>query len=218
MPTRMAAAAVLEFGWSGTVTDIDPTLAAALPPNTELQLGAPAFVHMKFESATQDTLPGDPQEADYQGAITEFVLVAGEFVFRQQVSPAENTILLLVQPGFAIYEPVTTVDAAPALPGNPLIDGDVFFVSSTNPLPDDSLPLVSPDPDPLAVPKWDSANAGILDDYGNVLIDLTLTEICTGACQPLTTGGDPVPVGGGAGWLVLTLLLGGARMARSGQA
>ncbi len=75
MAPRAGWAAEIEFGWSGTVSSVDPGLAAALPPGSGIEPGATAFVAFVFESTTPDADPL-PTTGDYQGALLSWTLRA----------------------------------------------------------------------------------------------------------------------------------------------
>lgn len=167
-----AAAEIIEFAWSGTVSSVDPDFAAALPAGSGVALGAEAFVRVEFESTTPDQ---DPSEStgDYIGAITSFALRAGSLVFTQQVAAPSNSIVVFSDPLFGFYEPLTTVDPSTPIAGFPELTGDVFFVPlSTQQIPDDSLLLTIPDP-----VEWRTAASGVLDSTGAVLLDVKLDAI-----------------------------------------
>lgn len=199
-------AAEVEFGWTGTVTAVDPTLAAALPPGSGIEVGADIWVNYVFESTTSDG-NSDPTVGEYPGALLNWNVYIGNYWFRHDASGSTNIIgiLLLNDPyggDVTVYEPVDSVISRPPLPGLPTLESDVFFLHYTSDkLPNDNLPLT-----PLVPSSWDQAYGGIFDASGPTkVIDFDLVAVCTGSCQPA----QPVPLGAGAA-LSGTLLLSGA--------
>jgi hypothetical protein len=203
-----APAAEIEFGWSGTVTVVDPSLAAALPPDSGIAPGGNAWVAFVFESTTPDANP-DPSRGDYPGALVSWTLQVGNFVFTRDASGPTNQIEILRDPLVTLYEPASSVVATPLIPGFSNVESDVLFLSfQESALPNDALPL-----SPLDPADWDDSIAGILDPAtGDPLIDIELTAICTGACQPPLP--NPVPMLGPLGRSVaaIGLLLTGAAL------
>jgi hypothetical protein len=164
-----AAGERIVFAWSGTVSSVDPDFAAALPADSGVIPGADAFVRFEFESTTPDQ---DPSESagDYVGAITSFALRAGSLIFVQRIDAPANTIVIVSDPLFGFYEPLTTVDPSTPIAGFQDLKGDVFFIPiSTQQIPDDSLLLTIPDP-----VEWSTAASGVLDPAGAVLLDVRL--------------------------------------------
>jgi hypothetical protein len=205
-----APAAEIEFGWSGTVIVVDPSLAAALPPDSGIAPGANAWVAFVFESTTPDANP-DPSHGDYPGALVSWTLQVGSFVFTRDAGGPTNQIEILRDPLLTVYQSASSVVATPPLPGFPTVESDVLFLSfEPSPLPSDELPLA-----PLDPAVWDDSLAGILDPAtGDPLIDIDLTAICTGACQPPLP--EPVPMLGPLAHCVaaIALLLTGAACLR----
>jgi hypothetical protein len=205
-----AHAETLEFGWSGTVSAVDPAFAAALPAGSGITLGSPAFVRFHFESTTPDQDPSTTA-GDYAGALTSFRLQVGSLEFTQQLEAPSNSIVVVSDPLFAFYEPQTSIDPSSPISGFPDLRGDVLFIPNTvEQIPDDSLFLTPPDP-----PLWSTASSAVLDPGGAVLLDVQLDAICVGACQPPDLGA-PVPALGGYGLALLAAGIGtiGYRAAR----
>jgi hypothetical protein len=201
-------AAVIEVGYEGTIQGLDAGFAATLPPGSPIYVGAPVIINYAFESTTSDTDASDTSGI-YSGAITSFTIYVGAQVFDHDAGGAFNEIDVFLEGLLTIYQPVDSVIASPPLPGFPVLEADVIFVSvAGSPLPDDSLPLDLPDPADTA---WDSAEAGISDDVKTLLIDIELTSKCSGACAVPTPGPAPVP-SGGASWLTVVLMIVGAGM------
>ena len=194
-----STAAEVEFGWTGTVTSVDPGLAAALPPGSGIQAGATAWGSYRFESTTPDANPVDPTDGDYQGALVGWTLQVGTYLFTHGPAGPTNEIGVFLDPLLTTYGPIDSVIATPALPGAPTLEADVFFLSLTGgQLPDDSLLLSPPDP-----ADWDVASAGVFEVGVGQLIDIDLDATCLGPCAV------PVPVlPWAAGGLAVSLLLG----------
>ncbi len=185
-----ASAAVVQVGYEGVVQEVNPALAALLPPGTPVVLDAPVVVNFDFESTTPDTDP-DNGSGVYTGAITNFTIAIGGQIFSHRVAGPKNEIDILIDPLLTIYQPVDSVVGVPELPGYPVLEADVIFIAAqASPLADDSLPLVAPDP---VDPDWPTSEAALYDDMNMLLIDINLTSKCAGAC-PIV--GVPVPVGG----------------------
>jgi len=191
----LAAAAQVEFGWSGTVTSVNPAFAAALPPGSGISVGAQAWVVYVFESTTPDASPGDPMLGDYQGALVSYRLQVGGLVFSRAPGTLPNEIVVVPQTGFESYQALSAVDASQPIPGFSVLDSDVFFISQMGGgiLTGDSLPLTPFDP--LA---WDLATTGLTDGASTTLLDVELGAVCLGVCQP-STPPSPVPLGWGSG-------------------
>jgi hypothetical protein len=208
-------AAEIEFGWQGTVTAVDASLAAALPPGSGIEVGADAWVKYVFESTTPDA-DSDPTVGDYQGALVSWTTRVGGYTFRHDPAGSKNAIGIAIIDDFfgptTLYEPVDSVISTPPLPGSPTPFGEVFFIDySANKLPDDSLPTA-----PLEPGTWDESATGIFDagcTGCDPLIDINLTAVCLGSCQPSLQPPD-VPLGA-AGGLSALLLLSGAGYLRS---
>ncbi len=176
LSAERASAVEIEFGWSGTVAEVEAGLAAALPPGSGVTVGAPVFVRYTFESTTPDS-DGLPMLGDYQNAVVRWSLQVGDYVFTQDAAPLINQILVLFEFGLVIYEAVDSVVASPPLPGQSNLESDVFFLSfNSGQLPSDDLPLSQLDLDPTDT-GWDTAAAGILDGMGTILIDVDLDAI-----------------------------------------
>lgn len=200
LPFESASAAEIEFGWSGTVINVEAGFAAALPPGSGVTVGAPVFVKYVFESTTPD-IDISGTLGDYPNALVSWSLQVGDFIFTQDAGGATNEIDVVLQMGLVIYEAIESVVASPPIPGQTNLESDVFFLSLTSgQLPNDSLPLVQSELDPTD-PGWDIASTGILDGAGTLLIEADLDAICTGACQPPLP--VTVPSGGGTGLVVV---------------
>lgn len=173
-----AHAEVLEFGWYGTVAQIDPTFASALPIGSNILVGSPTFVRYEFETTTPDqdlTTTG----GNYIGALTSFTIRIGTFSFTKRIGGASNTILLLAETFFRFYESVTSVDPSSPIPSYPDLRGDVLFEPSMPvQISNDDLLLTVPDPD-----LWATASSGVLSPSGAVLLDVDLLAVCVGSCQ-----------------------------------
>lgn len=195
-------AAEIEFGYKGTVTVVDASFAASLPPGSGVVVGAPIWVTYSFESTTPDSDP-DSSLGSYVDAIQSWTLYVGDYTFTHDPGGAVNEISVLFEFGATIYESVDGVQATPSIPGQSSLESDVLFVGLLSPLADDSLPVTQPDP---ASPDWGQADAGLFDGAGTTLIDIDLTEICSSPCAPTA---QSVPLGG-SGVLALMLLLSGA--------
>jgi hypothetical protein len=213
LTAESASAAEIEFGWSGTVSSLDPALAAVLPPGSGVLPGANGWVRYVFESTTADADPGDPDTGAYPGALRSWSLQVGSYLFRFDAGGSVNTIDVLIDPFLTLYEATASVTATPPLSGFPALNSDVLFLSlQSDALPDDSLLLSPPDP---TDPKWDIPAAAIIDPAtATTLIDIDLTAICTGACQPGPPSPPvPMPVPGAAiAVLGAGLVLCGSRM------
>ena len=101
-----SSAAVIKFGWSGTVSSLAPAFAAALPAGSSIAVGAPAFVRFDFESTTPDQNAAT-NTGNYPGALRSYTLQFGTFAFTQQVGGPVNTINTFSDPIFGFYEPIT---------------------------------------------------------------------------------------------------------------
>ena len=204
------SAAIVETGYTGSIDEIDATLAAALPPGSAIYVGAPVIVNYAYESTTPDTDP-DPTSGIYTGAITSFTFYIGTQVFEHEVGGPVNEIDVLFDSLLNIYQPVDSVVASPPLPIAATLEGDViFFAANESPLTDDSL---IPPPAP-GDPGWASAEAAITDDMSNLLINVVLETQCAGGCPPPTAA--PVPATPRA-LLVLAFAFVGAWAMRSRQ-
>ena len=200
----LAAAAQVEFGWSGTVTSVNPAFAAALPPGSGISVGTPAWVVYVFESTTPDLSPGDPMLGDYQGALASYRLQVGSLVFSRTPGSPPNEIVVLPQTGLESYQALSAVDASQPIAGFSVLDSDVFFISQMGGgiLAGDSLPVTPLDP--LA---WDVATTGLTDGASTTLLDIELGAICLGACQP-SAPPSPVPLGLGSGLAAMLAVAG----------
>jgi hypothetical protein len=184
--TGAASAEVLEFGWSGTVSSLDPSFVAALPAGSGVTLGSQAWARFEFESTTPDSDPS-LSTGDYVGALISFRLRVGSIEFTQQTENPSNSIIVFSDPLFGFYEPQTTADASSPIQGFPDLKADVLFIPvSPTQIPDDSLVLTIPDP-----VDWSTASSAVLDPNGAVLLDVQLEAICVGPCQ---SSGGPWPV------------------------
>lgn len=176
LSAERASAVEIEFGWSGTVAEVEAGLAAALPPGSGVTVGAPVFVRYTFESTTPDSHEL-PMLGDYQDAVVSWSLQVGDYVFTQDGALSTNQIVVLFEFGLVIYEAVDSVVASPPLPGQSNLESDVFFLSfNSSQLLNDDLPLSQLDLDPTDI-GWDTAAAGILDGMGTILIDVDLDAI-----------------------------------------
>ncbi len=207
-----ASAAIVEAGYAGTIAEIDPTLAAALPPESPIAVGASLVVNYAYESTTPDSEP-DPASGIYTGAITSFTIYIDSQTFDFVPAGPKNEIDVLVDAFLNIYQPVASVTADPPLPIVANLEGDVIFLAvNSNPLSDDSL-IVPPSP---TDPQWDSAAAAITDDANNTLIQAEIDQQCVGPC-PVPNVNPPVPVGA-PGLLALALgAIGAALVCRRGR-
>lgn len=206
-----AGAAEIEFGYRGTVTAVDASFAASLPPGSGIHVGAPIWVTYTFESTTPDSDP-DPALGSYAGAIQDWTLYVGDYTFTHDPGGSVNEISVLFEFAVTIYESVDSVLATPSIPGQSSLESDVLFVG-LEPLADDSLPTTQPDPQD---PDWGQSDAGLFDGAGTTLIDIDLTQTCSGACAPPILP-ENVPIGG-SGILALLLLSAGLWCSSSGRA
>ena len=195
-----ALAAEVEFGWTGSVATVDPSFAAALPPDSGLAPGATVWVSYVFDDTVPDANPGDATVGEYPNALVAYTLQVGNLVFRHTPGGSPNTIGVYPQAGFESYQALNSVTASPAVPGYANLDSDVFFGSQQSGLlPDDSLPL-----SPLDPPQWEIATTGLTDGGSTTLFDADLTSICVGACQPTP---PPAPVPLDERWPLAVLIL-----------
>jgi hypothetical protein len=186
-------AEIREFGWYGTVGQMDPAFASALPPGANIAVGSPAFVRYEFETTTPD-LDLTPTAGDYVGALTSFTTRIGSFAFTQRIGGPANSIVTLADSLFRFYESVTSVDPSLSIPTYPDLRGDVLFEPITPvQIPNDDLLLTVPDPD-----AWSTASSGVLGPTGTVLLDIDLVAICVGSCQPVPEPTSPLAVTSGA--------------------
>jgi hypothetical protein len=192
----------IEFGYKGTVTAVDAGFVASLPAGSGVEVGAPIWVTYSFESTTPDADP-DGSLGSYPGTIQSWTLYVGDYTFTHDPGGSVNEISVLFEFAITIYESVDSVLATPPIPGQSSLESDVLFVG-LSPLADDSLPLTQPDPQD---PDWGQSDAGLFDGAGTTLIDIDLTEICSGTCAP-DPNPQPVPMGG-SGILALMLLSAG---------
>ncbi|MEE2662939.1 MAG: hypothetical protein VX681_02375 [Myxococcota bacterium] len=192
-------------GWYGTVEFVAPELAAALPPGSELEVGASAYVGISVETSTPDVNP-DPEWGDYPGAVVSWTLQVAGLVFTNDPNGPLNRVEVLLDPAMVLYWPTSSVVAIPSLPGLSSLESDVFFRSvRPDALPSDALPPLPPEP-----ADWEEAVTGVIDaTTGEVLLDIDLTDVCVGACQPLIAA-VPVPEWATRGLGVLLLLSGAA--------
>lgn len=181
IPSGHASAELLDVCYTGSVTAIDPNLAASLPPDTPITTGAAMTVTYTFESTTPDTDP-DPSSGIYLGAIVDFELTIGSQRFDHIPAGPLNEIDILVDSLLNLYQPVDSVSAGPALPGFPILEADVIFIAAQfggpePPLADDSLPIEAPSP---TDPAWGDAKGAIYDDANTLLIEAELSAKCEG--------------------------------------
>ncbi len=109
-------AAEIEFGYKGTVTAVDASFAASLPPGSGVLVGAPIWVTYSFESTTSDSDPGSSL-GSYVNTIQSWTLYVGDYTFTHDAAGATNEISVLFEFGAAIYESVDSVLATPSIPG-----------------------------------------------------------------------------------------------------
>lgn len=193
-----ARAEIREFGWYGTVRQIAPDFASALPPEANVAVAHPAFVRYAFETTTPDQDP-TPTGGNYVGALTSFTIRIGDYGFTQRVAGPSNAIMVLADSFFRFYEAVTSVDPPSPIPGHPDLRGDVLFEPRTpSQIPSGDLILTVPDPD-----DWSTASSAFLSPIGEVLLEVDLVAICIGTCQPV-----PEPASGLA-WAVGLVSLAG---------
>ena len=177
-------AAEVEIGWVGTVGSVDAALAAALPPDSCIAVGATAWGSYVFESTTPDSDP-DPGVGSYPSSLVAWTTLVGKYAFEHSGS-GTNQIEIFLDMSLTTYEPIDGIVATPALPGPLGLEADVFFLDlQASALPDDALPL-----SPLDPASWDVANAGIFDAAGPILIDIELSQTCSGRCPGMPGGAD----------------------------
>jgi hypothetical protein len=173
-----AQAEIREFGWYGTVRQIDPAFAASLPAGSNVVVGSPALVRYEFETTTTDQDP-TTNGGNYVGALTSFSIRIGTLGFTRRLGGASNSISILADSFFRFYEAVTTVDPSSPIANIPELRGDVFFEPQLpTQIASDDLLLTVPDPD-----AWSTAASGLLNPTGAALLDIDLLAVCVGTCQ-----------------------------------
>jgi hypothetical protein len=176
--TWTAAAAEVEFGWTGTIVAVDPGLAASLPALGGIDVGASVSGSYTFESTTADAEPS-PTEGQYPGAIVSWRMQLGIYSVDRDPTGPLNGIDVVRDLYFSLYQALDSVAATPPFPGFAGLDAEVFLLSIRPPgLTTDDLPLSPPD---LAL--WDQKSAGLFPRGSTtLLIDIRLTALCAGPC------------------------------------
>jgi hypothetical protein len=182
-----AAAAEVEFGWTGTIVAVDPGLAVSLPALAGIEVGASVVGSYMFESTTPDAEPS-PTEGQYPGAIVSWRMQLGIYSVDRDPAGPLNGIDVVRDLYFSLYQALASVAATPPFPGFAALDAEVFLLSiRPTGLTTDDLPLSPP-----SLELWDQTSAGLFSRGSTTpLVDIQLTALCAGPCPD--SDGDGIP-------------------------